>query len=165
MSRALVSDSESVLMSSSSESWMQGGLRLGACNHFHAGLFFFGWPWGWHLGCMNGGFVPVWEALDIGFGVALAPISLISSLFMLTSKIICDNRYSNKSWCIVRQGMFPMAPKQVILRSKHLHWCRAWSFEGAHIMCCPLWTGLTWIHLFYVVHTVVFNCILVRTSI
>ena len=44
------------------------------------------------------------------FGVTLAPISLISFLFILTLKIISDNRYSNKSWCIVGQGMFLMAP-------------------------------------------------------
>ena len=58
---------------------------------------------------MDGGFVTVWwEASDIGFGVALAPISLISTLFMLTSEIIYDSRCSNKSWCIVGQGMFAL---------------------------------------------------------
>ena len=28
--------------------------------------------------------------------------------FMLSSKIICDDTYSNKSWCIVGQGMFAL---------------------------------------------------------
>jgi hypothetical protein len=28
--------------------------------------------------------------------------------FMLASKIICDDTYSNKSWCIVGQGMFTL---------------------------------------------------------
>jgi hypothetical protein len=28
--------------------------------------------------------------------------------FMLASKIICDDTYSNKSWCIVSQGMFAL---------------------------------------------------------
>ncbi len=27
---------------------------------------------------------------------------------MLASKIICDNTYSNKSWCIIGQGMFAL---------------------------------------------------------
>ncbi|KAF8268980.1 hypothetical protein EI94DRAFT_1907451, partial [Lactarius quietus] len=31
---------------------------------------------------------------------------LFISVFMLASKIICDDTYSNKSWCIVGQGMF-----------------------------------------------------------
>ncbi|KAI0282721.1 hypothetical protein BC826DRAFT_1132822, partial [Russula brevipes] len=30
------------------------------------------------------------------------------SAFMLASKIICDDTYSNKSWCIVGQGMFAL---------------------------------------------------------
>jgi hypothetical protein len=30
------------------------------------------------------------------------------STFMLSSKIICDNTYSNKSWCIISQGMFAL---------------------------------------------------------
>ena len=31
---------------------------------------------------------------------------LYISAFVLASKIICDDTYSNKSWCIVGQGMF-----------------------------------------------------------
>jgi len=31
---------------------------------------------------------------------------LFISAFMIASKIICDDTYSNKSWCIVGQGMF-----------------------------------------------------------
>ena len=27
---------------------------------------------------------------------------------MIASKIICDDTYSNKSWCIVGQGMFTL---------------------------------------------------------
>jgi len=72
---------------------------------------------------------------------------------MLTSKIIFDNRYSHKLWCIVGQGMCPMAPKQVPSQSKHPCWCRAWSFKGACIMRCPLWTGPTWVHIFHVVYS------------
>ncbi|KAI0317126.1 hypothetical protein OF83DRAFT_1172242 [Amylostereum chailletii] len=33
---------------------------------------------------------------------------LFISAFMLASKIICDDTYSNKSWCIVVQGMFAL---------------------------------------------------------
>jgi len=33
---------------------------------------------------------------------------LFISAFMLSSKIICNNTYSNKSWCIVGQGMFAL---------------------------------------------------------
>ena len=33
---------------------------------------------------------------------------LFISAFMLASKIICDDTYSNKSWCIVAQGMFAL---------------------------------------------------------
>ncbi|KAG1895613.1 uncharacterized protein F5891DRAFT_932176, partial [Suillus fuscotomentosus] len=32
----------------------------------------------------------------------------ISAFIMLTSKVICDNTYSNKSWSIVAQGMFQL---------------------------------------------------------
>jgi hypothetical protein len=33
---------------------------------------------------------------------------LFISAFMIASKIICDNTYSNKLWCIVGQGMFAL---------------------------------------------------------
>jgi hypothetical protein len=33
---------------------------------------------------------------------------LFISAFMLALKIICDDTYSNKSWCIVSQGMFAL---------------------------------------------------------
>ncbi|KAG1880795.1 hypothetical protein F4604DRAFT_1521592, partial [Suillus subluteus] len=33
---------------------------------------------------------------------------LFMSAFMLASKVICDNTYSNKSWRIVAQGMFKL---------------------------------------------------------
>ncbi|KAG2159184.1 uncharacterized protein EDB93DRAFT_1062745, partial [Suillus bovinus] len=33
---------------------------------------------------------------------------LCVSAFMLASKVICDNTYSNKSWSIVAQGMFQL---------------------------------------------------------
>ena len=33
---------------------------------------------------------------------------LFVSAFMLASKVICDDTYSNKSWCIVAQGMFAL---------------------------------------------------------
>ncbi|ETW74966.1 hypothetical protein HETIRDRAFT_242837, partial [Heterobasidion irregulare TC 32-1] len=33
---------------------------------------------------------------------------LFISAFMIASKIICDDTYSNKSWCIVGQGMFAL---------------------------------------------------------
>ncbi|KAG1832587.1 hypothetical protein DFJ58DRAFT_671082, partial [Suillus subalutaceus] len=33
---------------------------------------------------------------------------LFVSTFMLTSKVICDDTYSNKSWSIVAQGMFQL---------------------------------------------------------
>jgi hypothetical protein len=33
---------------------------------------------------------------------------LFISALMLASKIICDDTYSNKSWCIVSQGMFTL---------------------------------------------------------
>jgi hypothetical protein len=33
---------------------------------------------------------------------------LFISAFMLASKIICDDTYSNKAWCIVGQGMFAL---------------------------------------------------------
>ncbi|KAI0037291.1 hypothetical protein FA95DRAFT_1621732, partial [Auriscalpium vulgare] len=33
---------------------------------------------------------------------------LFISAFMIAAKIICDNPYNNKSWCIVGQGMFAL---------------------------------------------------------
>ncbi|EIN06688.1 hypothetical protein PUNSTDRAFT_18136, partial [Punctularia strigosozonata HHB-11173 SS5] len=33
---------------------------------------------------------------------------LFLSAFMIASKVICDDTYSNKSWCIVGQGMFAL---------------------------------------------------------
>ncbi|KAG8690744.1 hypothetical protein FRC08_010430 [Ceratobasidium sp. 394] len=33
---------------------------------------------------------------------------LYISAFMIASKVICDNTYSNKSWCAVGQGMFTL---------------------------------------------------------
>ena len=33
---------------------------------------------------------------------------LFISAFMIASKVICDDTYSNKSWCIVGQGMFSL---------------------------------------------------------
>ncbi|KAG1733271.1 hypothetical protein EDB19DRAFT_1639790, partial [Suillus lakei] len=33
---------------------------------------------------------------------------LFVSAFMLTSKVICDDTYSNKTWSIVVQGMFQL---------------------------------------------------------
>src|SRR5882762_11152189 len=33
---------------------------------------------------------------------------LFISAFMIASKVICDDTYSNKSWCIVGQGMFAL---------------------------------------------------------
>ncbi|KAG2363385.1 hypothetical protein BDR07DRAFT_1450747 [Suillus spraguei] len=33
---------------------------------------------------------------------------LFISAFMLASKVICDNTYSNKSWSIIAQGMFQL---------------------------------------------------------
>jgi len=33
---------------------------------------------------------------------------LFISAFMLSSKIICDNTYSKKPWCIINQGMFAL---------------------------------------------------------
>jgi hypothetical protein len=33
---------------------------------------------------------------------------LFISAFMLASKIVCDDTYFNKSWCIVSQGMFAL---------------------------------------------------------
>ncbi|KDQ07966.1 hypothetical protein BOTBODRAFT_38408, partial [Botryobasidium botryosum FD-172 SS1] len=33
---------------------------------------------------------------------------LFISAFMIASKIICDDTYSNKSWCVVVQGMFSL---------------------------------------------------------
>ena len=33
---------------------------------------------------------------------------LFISAFIIASKVICDNTYSNKSWSIVRQGMFQL---------------------------------------------------------
>ncbi len=47
----------------------------------------------------------------------------------------------------------PILRKQVPLQSRHLYWCRAQSFEGAHIMCCPLWTRPTWVHISHVVYS------------
>jgi hypothetical protein len=33
---------------------------------------------------------------------------LFISAFVIASKVICDDMYSNKSWCIVGQGMFAL---------------------------------------------------------
>jgi hypothetical protein len=49
---------------------------------------------------------------------------LFISAFMLASKIICDNTYSNKSWCIVGQEMF--APQEIIITSWSRR-CATWS--------------------------------------
>ena len=35
-------------------------------------------------------------------------LCLFISAFILASKIICDDTYSNKSWCIIGQGMFAL---------------------------------------------------------
>ncbi|KAI9441963.1 hypothetical protein BJY52DRAFT_1128812, partial [Lactarius psammicola] len=44
---------------------------------------------------------------------------LFISAFMLASKIICDDTYSNKSWCIVGQGMFALQECKMCL---YLEW-------------------------------------------
>ncbi|KAI9441062.1 hypothetical protein BJY52DRAFT_1378162, partial [Lactarius psammicola] len=41
---------------------------------------------------------------------------LFISAFMLASKIICDDTYSNKSWCIIGQGMFALQEIYQILQ-------------------------------------------------
>jgi hypothetical protein len=33
---------------------------------------------------------------------------LFISAFMIASKVVCDDTYSNKSWCVVGQGMFSL---------------------------------------------------------
>ncbi|KAF8257930.1 hypothetical protein EI94DRAFT_1626163 [Lactarius quietus] len=49
---------------------------------------------------------------------------LFISAFMLASKIICDNTYSNKSWCIVGQGMFVLQEinKKVCDMCSYMEW-------------------------------------------
>ncbi|TFK98244.1 hypothetical protein BDV98DRAFT_629147 [Pterulicium gracile] len=33
---------------------------------------------------------------------------LFITAYMIASKVICENTYSNRSWCVVAQGMFPL---------------------------------------------------------
>ena len=46
----------------------------------------------------------VWIGNSVGCGGSSGHRLFISA-FMLVSKIICDDTYFNKSWCIVGQGM------------------------------------------------------------
>jgi hypothetical protein len=52
---------------------------------------------------------------------------LYISVFMIASKVICDDTYSNKSWCVVGQGMFALCEiNQMERKSKmcgYLEWC------------------------------------------
>jgi len=50
---------------------------------------------------------------------------LFISAFMIASKVICDDTYSNKSWCIVGQGMF--APREI----NQMEW-EMCSYSGRH---------------------------------
>jgi hypothetical protein len=54
--------------------------------------------------------LPLLQCLNARFPTAKGSSGhcLFISAFMLASKIICDDTYSNKSWCIVSQGMFAL---------------------------------------------------------
>ena len=49
---------------------------------------------------------------------------LFISAFMLSSKIICDGTYSNKSWCIVGQGMFALWEIDQMERAMCSYWAK-----------------------------------------
>ncbi|CAE6439594.1 unnamed protein product [Rhizoctonia solani] len=50
---------------------------------------------------------------------------LYISAFMIASKVICDDTYSNKSWCVVGQGMFTLREINQMEREMcgYLEWC------------------------------------------
>ncbi|KAG1889624.1 uncharacterized protein F5891DRAFT_1214615, partial [Suillus fuscotomentosus] len=50
------------------------------------------------------------QLLKASFSTAWGSLShhLFIFTFMLASKVICNNTYSNKSWSIVAQGMFQL---------------------------------------------------------
>ena len=60
----------------------------------------------------------LWQRLKTWFIAARSSPGhrLFISAFMIGSKVICDDTYSNKSWCIVSQGMFAL---QEINRMEH----------------------------------------------
>ncbi|KAI0055129.1 cyclin-like protein, partial [Artomyces pyxidatus] len=49
---------------------------------------------------------------------------LFISAFMIASKVICDDTFSNKSWCIVSQGIFPLREINQMEREmcRYLEW-------------------------------------------
>jgi hypothetical protein len=48
---------------------------------------------------------------------------LFISAFMIASNVICDDTYSNKSWCIVGQGLFTLKENQMARETcSYLEW-------------------------------------------
>ena len=44
----------------------------------------------------------------LNFGTAVYLWNALISTYMIASKVMCDDTYSNKSWGIVAQGMFTL---------------------------------------------------------
>ncbi|CCO29291.1 hypothetical protein BN14_03299 [Rhizoctonia solani AG-1 IB] len=59
---------------------------------------------------------------------------LYISAFMIASKVICDDTYSNKSWCVVGQGMFTLREINQMEREMcgYLEWCLNVKPEDLH---------------------------------
>jgi hypothetical protein len=53
---------------------------------------------------------------------------------MIASKVICDDTYSNKSWCVVGQGMFTLREINQMEREMcgYLEWCLNVKPEDLH---------------------------------
>ncbi|KAG8761897.1 hypothetical protein FRC11_012457 [Ceratobasidium sp. 423] len=44
---------------------------------------------------------------------------LYISAFMIAFKVICDDTYSNKSWCVVSQGMFTLHDFELMVHKEY----------------------------------------------
>lgn len=53
-------------------------------------------------------FFPAFSPLCFACACFLPSFSFIAA-FMMASKNLCDDTYSNKSWCVVAQSMFPLS--------------------------------------------------------
>ncbi|KDQ09976.1 hypothetical protein BOTBODRAFT_178534 [Botryobasidium botryosum FD-172 SS1] len=69
---------------------------------------------------------------------------LFISAFMIASKIICDDTYSNKSWCVVGQGMFSLREINQMEREMcaYLEWVLTVPKEGLEVFEAELKDGL-----------------------
>jgi len=66
---------------------------------------------------------------------------------MLALKIICDNTYSNKSWCIIGQGMFALQE----ISQMEQEMCSCLEFAYA-LHCMWLHSSMTFVMLYLLQH-------------